>query len=447
MDDLVQELGSFEADTRRQALEALARRSRSGPPPDVRPEVNLHCHTFFSYNAYGYSPSRFAWEAWRYGLEVAGIIDFDVLDGTREFLEAGQLLGLKTVSGCETRVFIPEFEGIVTNSPHEPGVSYFMVTGFVEPPPAGTDGAAVLASMTDCARARNLRMMASVNEFLSPVVVDYERDVLPLTPAGNATERHMLVAYDRKARELLGEGEELVEFWSEKLAEPEDSTRELLADPSAFKNLVRSRLMKYGGVGYAAPQEGSFPELGDVVEMALTSGAIPSAGWLDGTSPGEADPEYLLTLMKRKGIPALTVIPDRNWNLSDVREKAVKVANLNRVFALARELEMPVFVGTEMNKRGQKFVDTFSAPELAPHRQICLEGARVAWAHTLLMMTMGVGYTGPWADRHFGDDAARRNDFFRQVGAAPYPPQSVMDRLRSMDADAGPHQTLSALEC
>ena len=45
--------------------------------------------------------------------------------------------------------------------------------------------------------------MARVNAYLDPVTIDYERDVLPLTPAGNATERHMLVAYMHAAERTV----------------------------------------------------------------------------------------------------------------------------------------------------------------------------------------------------------------------------------------------------
>ena len=56
-------------------------------------DVNLHAHTFCSYNCYGYSPTKYAWLARNAGLAVAGIVDFDVLDGLDEFYEAGRLVG------------------------------------------------------------------------------------------------------------------------------------------------------------------------------------------------------------------------------------------------------------------------------------------------------------------------------------------------------------------
>ena len=95
-----------------------------------RPWVNMHCHSFHSYNAHGFSPSRIAWEAHRRGLAAAGVVDFDVLDGLEEFQAARRLLDLPGCTGMETRVFVQEFAQWVINSPGEPGVAYTMGIGF-----------------------------------------------------------------------------------------------------------------------------------------------------------------------------------------------------------------------------------------------------------------------------------------------------------------------------
>ena len=75
-------------------------------------------------------PARFVVEAKREGLEMGGIVDFDVLDGLEEFWEASRLLDLKGCVGIESRVFVPEFSDREINSPGEPGISYHMGTGF-----------------------------------------------------------------------------------------------------------------------------------------------------------------------------------------------------------------------------------------------------------------------------------------------------------------------------
>ena len=97
--------------------------------PEAGTGGNLHAHTFFSYNAYGYSPSKYAWLARKAGMAVAGVVDLDVLDALDEFFDAGRLIGLKTCVSLESRVFVPEFASRV-NSPGEPGIAYHMGVGF-----------------------------------------------------------------------------------------------------------------------------------------------------------------------------------------------------------------------------------------------------------------------------------------------------------------------------
>ena len=219
-----------------------------------KPIVNMHCHTFFSFNAYGHSPTSLAWLAKKTGFRAIGIVDFDVLDGVEEFLGACEVAGVRGSAGVETRVFIPEFATREINSPGEPGVYYHMGIGFTTGKAPGA-AAAVLADMSGRAARRNRDMMARVNAYLDPVTIDFERDVLPLTPAGNATERHMLVAYIRAAETafkysrdwgIRGEetGKSLVDFWAGKLGMGSEEVARVMADRVAFQNLLRARLMK-----------------------------------------------------------------------------------------------------------------------------------------------------------------------------------------------------------
>jgi hypothetical protein len=180
--------------------------------------------------------------------------------------------------------------------------------------------------------------------------------------------------------------------------------------------------------------------------MTLECGALPSGGWLDGTSEGESDPVEHFAFLRDKGIPTITVIPDRNWNLDDPAARRTKVQNFHAALQAARRLRMPVLVGTEMNKHGQKFVDTFGAPPMEPHRRQFLDGAHIAWGHTLLKMTVGVGMTGPWARERFGGDVAARNEFFRGVGAARYPTDSTLRQLSARGPAPAPEGILDLLE-
>ena len=106
-------LDAFDFDVRKRALEALAADLASGARevPDPGGAVNVHTHSFFSFNAEGLSPARVAWEARKTGLDVVGVVDFDVLDAMDEILLAGDVLGLRTVAALETRVFMDASRG------------------------------------------------------------------------------------------------------------------------------------------------------------------------------------------------------------------------------------------------------------------------------------------------------------------------------------------------
>ena len=109
IEQLEDRLDSFQAVERKRALAELCEMADLGKIelPPIGTDVNIHCHTFFSYNTYGYSPSKFAWLARKRGLAVAGVADFDVLDALDEFLDACRLLGLKGAAGLESRVYVP----------------------------------------------------------------------------------------------------------------------------------------------------------------------------------------------------------------------------------------------------------------------------------------------------------------------------------------------------
>jgi len=424
------QLNDFDPRKRWSALEELWDMARSGAValPESRKAVNLHCHSFFSFNGYGYSPAYLAWKARREGLAAVGLVDFDVLDGVDEFLDACRLLGLRGCAGLETRTFVPEFSTREINSPGEPGVAYHIGAGFTA---SGLATPGILPELKETAQQRNQTMLARINPHMGSVQLDYEGDVLPLTPNGNATERHLCVAYDRKAREILPDEGERAVFWAGRLGGDANAIKEMFEDAPIFQAFLRSKVMKAGGVGYVKPEGPDFPEFKTVTEFILDAGAIPTYGWLDGASAGERDIEELLELAMGQGVAAINIIPDRNWNVTDPDVKAKKVAELHRIVALALDRNLPILAGTEMNAHGQRFVDDFDAPEMAPLVEPALEGAQIVYGHTALQAHCGMGYTSAWSRARF-DSAKERNRFFRSLGERVAPGQE-----RSLDA-AGP---------
>lgn len=444
---LEERLNSFDPIVRRCSLEKLASRVRSGEirVPSPKPEVNLHYHTFFSFNANNWSPSRIAWESLKHGLEVAGIVDFDVLDGMEEFLNAGELLGLKTVVGMESRVFIRELANEVMSSPNEPGIAYFMAAGCFRYPPRESNAEVIFKKMAETARSRNIGLMERVNSYLSVVQLNYEEDVLILTPAGNATERHLLTAYDRKARTVFrGDETKIKEFWAKKLDIPESEIGLLLSDTPRFHETMRSKLMKFGGVGYVPPESGSFPTIEEAVDMIRAMGALPTIAWLDGTNPGEEDTVAFLELVRSKGVVAINIIPERNWNIKNSKEKALKTKKLAEVVEAGRRFHMPILVGTEMNKAGLPFVDDFTATELQPYIDDFLHGARCIYGHTLLGKYADFGYMSEQSSTIFGNNTAQKNAFYSEVGKYPVSPE-IRQKLLEIRDEATPEAILNTL--
>jgi hypothetical protein len=439
-----QSLNDFTYSVRIQALKDLAAQAQAGESayaPEIE-AVNMHCHTFFSYNGYGYSPTTLAWLGRRKGFQAMGIVDFDVLDGVDEFLGACDVVGLRGSTGLETRVFIPEFANREINSPGEPGVCYQMGIGFTSSRAEGRAGE-ILADLRQRAEDRNRGLLGRVNAHLQPVTIDYDEDVLPLTPGGNATERHMLTAYVAAAERAYPQRAGQVRFWADRLGMGAEQIEAVVEDIPGFKNVIRTKLMKRGGVGYVQPGPETFPEVEQLHEMIVLLGALPCFTWLDGTSEGEQAIEELLGLMIDKGAVAVNIVPDRNWNIADPEVKAVKVRNLYEIVRLAQERDLPLNVGTEMNKYGLKLVDDFDAPELAPVRQAFLDGAMFACGHTVAQRALGIGYQSDWA-RDQLPTRRERNDFYTELGRRVSPGRVGLHVLQEMDVRT-PGEMLAAL--
>jgi hypothetical protein len=440
VDALQADLNHFDPAVRASALDELVTLARQGhvahtPEADV---ANMHCHTFYSFNAYGHSPTSLAWVGKQHGIKLMGIVDFDVLDGVDEFLDACEVVNLRGSAGIETRVFVPEYASQEINSPGEPGVCYHMGIGFATGR-VPDDVAPILADLGQRAGQRNQLIVGRLNTYLDPVTVDYQRDVLSLTPAGHPTERHMVTAYITAAASVVPDP---AAFWAGKLHLARDDIAATMNDPPRFQGLVRSKLMKQGGVGYIRPESGMFPTLDAFHELIVACGALPCAAWLDGTSTAEQDPERWLGFLLEKGVVAVNVIPDRNWNIADPETKQRKVGNLYRLVTLAQELSLPLNIGTEMNSFGQKLVDDFDAPELEPVRQAFLDGAYFAYGHTALQRALGLGYQSDWARAHLPTHR-QRIEFYTDLGRRIPPGQAGVAALHRLDPDLSPDEMVS----
>ncbi len=364
---LLNQISSFDSWKRVDALQTLAATTRF---PEEVAAMNMHVHSFFSYNGEGWSPSRIAYEMRKMGLHGAALCDFDVIQGVNEFLVAGDLLGLRTAASFESRVFFPEYADKEINSPGEPGVFYFMGSGYVD-----GSHSYLFQEQLEQSHKRNRELIDRVNAALPGCRISYEEHVLPLTPDRNATERHIVRAYYDLAAREHGDAASAAEFWAEVFGEEASVLAE--KSPNAMNDYLRSKLMKKGGLGYEQPTQETFPPIDQVIKLIRSCRALPNAAWLDGSLPGEANPREQLECLVAKGLEMVNIIPDRNWNFKDAEKKAIRVKALNEYVAAANELDLPIIVGTECNKPGQRKVDDFDADALKPLMKDFTRGADV----------------------------------------------------------------------
>ena len=393
--------------------------------------VNLHFHSFYSYNCHGWSPTQIAYESKRRGLYAAGIIDFDVIDGRDEFLEAAELLGLRATVGIETRAFHTEYANLEIDSPGEPGVSYIAGSGFVTPLDKNSLEAKMLAEYRHTAKERNIALISRINWKLPAIAIDYELDVVPLTPSGNVTERHIIQAYIKKSVQHYYEQLKPYNFWSDVLGKPKEEIKNDFENVPAFEDLVRTKLAKKGGIGYEQPTSETFPKVEAFFAWARSCGGVPLESWLDGMSKGEQDSVALLEISRQKGAAGLNIIPDRNWNIKDPYVKARKYYKLVEIVQLAERMDFPLNIGTEMNKIGLPFVDDLEGDDLKPFKNQFRNGAKILIGHSTMQRFASFSYANIDADEYFNKNIKAKNDFFASVGDLPPVNFAIADTFRN----------------
>jgi hypothetical protein len=141
----------------------------------------------------------------------------------------------------------------------------------------------------------------------------------------------------------------------------------------------------------------------------------------------------------------LNIVPDRNWNIVNPQVRRLKIDKLYEVVELAQELDLPLNVGTEMNSPGQKVIDDFNVPELAPVREAFLDGAYFVYGHTVMQRALALGYHSDWAVRHLPSRRSR-NDFYTRAGRLVAPGSQGQARLQRLSLAMSPEEILQGCQ-
>jgi hypothetical protein len=357
---------------------------------DTVPLTNTHIHTNYSFSVFE-SPEEAVAQAVDEGISVLGINDHYTVAGHAAFAKACRARSVCPMFSMEAVALdaASQEQGRRLNDPGNPGRCYLTAKSVTRPLPPGGAGAAMLKRMRRALTARNEQIIANVNCHLASIGQPIEISIATveaLTPAGNTTERHVMQAL---AEALRVRGEEACSEAVRALCGEDAPARD---DPATLQNFLRGKLIKAGGLDYAAESPEAFVSIADMRAMYLEMGAVPLYPVLGNpVTEGEEDIPALIDWLAEQGFHALEVIPNRN-----TRERLTEIVNA------AESARVPLVTGTEHNtKTPGSLVDEFTPEE--PFRTVFFEGALALLGHRVAIERGESGYVDAEGELRFKD--------------------------------------------
>ena len=327
-------------------------------PPMVPQYINNHIHTTYSFSPY--SPTAAVYAARMEGLCTAGIIDHDSISGADEFLEAAEIIGIPVTIGMEARISMDgtRLEGRRTNNPDQVGVSYMTIQSV---PHDKINRLTEFFKPYQAARhERNRKMIAKINELVG-VVLDYDRDVLPLSQAadnGGVTERHLMYALAIELVKQVGKGQPMIDKLTSLGMNLSEKQKALLND-------TEYPFYEYDVLGML---KGTFvpkifidattecPNLKEMVKLCNDIDAFLCYAYLGDVGDSvtgdkkaqKFEDDYLddvFECLKEEGVKAVTYMPTRNTP-----------AQLERLRGLCDQYGMFQISGEDINTPRQSFI-------------------------------------------------------------------------------------------
>lgn len=328
-------------------------------PPEVPQYINNHIHTTYSFSPY--SPTAAVYAARMEGLCTAGIIDHDSISGAREFLQAAELVNMPVTIGMECRASMEgtSLAGRRTNNPDQVGVSYMTLQSV--PHDKIDEVNAFFEPYRQARHRRNRAMVEKINALLDGLQLDYDRDVLPLSEAGEGggvTERHLMYALAKAMVQKVGKGEAMVAYLASiGLNLSEKQKTQMLDTAYAFYEYDLLGILKSAFVPkiYIDATD-ECPNVRDVAALCKRVDALLCYAYLgDVTASVTGDKkaqkfedDYLddvIACIKECGIRAVTYMPTRNTP-----------EQLARIRALCDENGLIQVSGEDINSPRQSFV-------------------------------------------------------------------------------------------
>ncbi|OQB13258.1 MAG: hypothetical protein BWY15_01888 [Firmicutes bacterium ADurb.Bin193] len=350
-------------------LSELRRLVKTGEKAAAGEWVNNHIHTFYSFSPY--SPSKAIWLAYLSGLTTAGIMDHDSVSGAKEFIEAGEIVGIATTNGVECRA---DFSGTAIekrriNNPDQDGVAYIALHSI---PHRNIDRVdEFLKPYREARNRRNRAMTEKINSLVSGfgLTLDFDGDIVPLSKSdegGSITERHLLYALSLKITEKLGKGEGVLRLLSDLGIKVEGKACDYLKDSeNPYYEYDLLGVLKGNMVEkFYINATDECPKIEKLIAFSKEIGAISAYAYLgdvgdsvtgDKKSQTFEDSylELLFDELKRLDFDAVTYMPSRNT-----------AAQIDRVRSLCDKHGFMQISGEDINSPRQSFIcPRLSEPE------------------------------------------------------------------------------------
>ncbi len=332
--------------------------------PEPTSYVNNHIHTTYSFSPY--SPTKALYMAWQNGLSTAGIMDHDSVSGAREFIEAGEIIGMPVTVGAECRISMANtaLNGKRINNPDQITVAYSAIHGIPHQMIDKFD-----TFFEKCRRRRNLRnikMCRKINELMAPygVAIDFKADVLPLSNSwegGSVTERHILFALTKKITQRYPTPAEVLAFLENEMKLPLSAkVRAQIADgdktPQFYEYDILGALKSNLVEKIYIDATDECPDVTEYIALCRETGAISAYAYLGDVGDSvtgdkktqKFEDDYLdllISELKRLGFNAITYMPSRN-----TREQ------LERIMKLCRDNGFFEISGEDINSPRQSFI-------------------------------------------------------------------------------------------
>lgn len=329
--NLISSLNNHSENERLIALSSLVTDSKISNAQSnlITKDVNNHIHTWYSFSPY--SPSKAIWQAYKSGLQTAGIMDHDSVAGAIEFQKAGKIAGIATTTGIECRADFSTtpLKGKLINNPDQKSIAYVAIHGISQNNINKVDS--FFSPYRKKRNIRNQNMTHRLNQFTTSydLSLDFEKDILPLSKHdkdGAVTERHILFGLSLKIIAKYGKGERLLEFLQSSLkVKINQKVESFLLDPLNefyeydLLGLLKSELVQEFYID-ATPE---CPDIKDVLALSEQIGAISAYAYLGDVTESvtgdkkaqKFEDEYLDLLfetLKNLGFRAVTYMPSRN---------------------------------------------------------------------------------------------------------------------------------------